>query len=181
MNIDEFIQEQNEKLSFIQKTVIAIAAQDTHAKMIERIFEDGKNSKGEEIGVYEYSKPIYVNPKKSPKAFPPTGKNGSSKFEDGTLHKTGFFTSYQDYRNAIGRQSGKVDLTLSGLLKSDFSRAVVRISDSVYASKVASERSINIIKGVQDKYGDVFGLSEDEKENFIEVVKYEALAIIKSA
>jgi hypothetical protein len=160
---------------------LAIAAQDTHAIMAERIFESGLNSDGTEIGVYDYQKPIYVDPKISPKNFPVTGKNGGSKFSDGKTHKTGYFESYQEYRKKIGRQTSRVDLTLSGLFKSDLSRAVVKISEFVYASKVSQQRSIDIMDGVKNKYGDVFSLSKNERENFIETLEYESLRIMKGA
>lgn len=180
MTTEQYISEMNRRFGIIKAgTIVAIAAQDTHAMMLERIFEKGQMPDGSQIGVYDYKNPLYVNPENSPKAFPKKGKNGDTKFSDGKPHKTGFFESYQEYRKKIGRQTSKVDFTLSGLFKSDCSRAVVKISDLRYESKVSTQRSSDILDGIEDKYGNVFSLSDKEKENFAETIKFESLRVLQ--
>lgn len=182
MTTEEYIAKLNGQVSHLKDgAIVAIAAQDTHAMMIERIFEEGKKQDGTEIGSYDTSSPLYVNPAISPKSFPAKGKNDDTKFSNGNNHKTGFFESYSEYRQKIGRPVDKVNLTLSGLLKSDFSRAVTRISEFIYTSKVSTKRSADIIDGMDNKYGKIFGLTEKEKENFLETLKFESLRILKDA
>jgi hypothetical protein len=178
----EYISKLNGQVSHLKDGIIvAIAAQDTHSMMLERIFEQGKKTDGSDIGQYNTSNELYVNPKNAPKNFPAKGKNGDAKFSDGKPHKTGFFESYKEYRSTVGRQSTKVDLTMTGLLKSDFSRAVVKVNNFNYTSSVSTERNKKIIEGMEEKFGKIFGLTEAEKQNFLEVLKYESLRILQSA
>ena len=162
-----------------------IAAQDTHVKMTERIFVNGRSAGGGDIGDYDTKNELYVNPNKSPKGFPTKGKPNEkgiarSKFNDGTPHKTGYFTSYSDYRNTIGRDISKVNLVLSGDMQSDFGKALVKITDLKYASTM---RDNNIKKkdGNEKRFGEIFKLTEEEKENFVEVLQFETTRILKRA
>lgn len=179
MTTEEYISNLNSHISHLKDGhAIAIAAQDTHSKMLERIFEQGKKQDGSDIGEYDTRKPLYINPNFAPKSFPTAGKNGNTKFENGTKHKTAYFESYLEYRKKIGRKTDKVNLVLTGLLQSDFGRAVVKISDFIYASEVSTEKSKNIIEGMDQKYGKVFELTVSEKENFLEILKYESLILL---
>lgn len=181
MTTEEYISKLNGQVSHLKDGIIvAIAAQDTHSKMLERIFEQGKKQDGSDIGEYDTKKPLYINPVFAPKSFAPKGKNGSTKFENGTNHKTAYFESYAEYRKKIGRKTDKVNLVLSGLLQSDFGRGVIKISDFVYTSRVSTERSKKIIEGMNEKYGEVFGLTESEKVNFKEILKYETIQILNA-
>src|SRR6478736_5963469 len=114
MTTNEYISKLNSKIAkFKTGLSIGIAAQDTHVKMVERIFEEGKTADGEQKQ-YNDSTPLYVNPNNSPKKFPTKGKDGKAKFKNGEKHKTGYFDSYKAYRDKIGRDTDKVNLTLWG-------------------------------------------------------------------
>lgn len=99
-----------------------------------RIFNEGMATDGGEIGQYS-TKPIYVNPVNSPAAFGrPIGKTGS-KFKTGTKkgqdHKTRYFPNgYKGFRDAIGRPTDKVNLSLSGQLNAQF--VLLAESDGYY-------------------------------------------------
>jgi hypothetical protein len=159
--------------------LVGIAAQDTHAKMTERIFEEGHNAQDAEIGKYNSTNPLYVNPKNSPKNFATKGKNGDSKFENGASHKTAFFTSYKSYRETVGRQTGTVDLVMFGNLQSDFGKAVVRKEGTSWASTVTREESRGKIAGIENKYGNVFRLTPAERDNFKQVLAYETFEMLR--
>jgi hypothetical protein len=105
MTTPDFIKRQHEKIEKLKSGLaVHIAAQDTHVKMTARIFEEGETAQGNKLR-YNSSDPLYVNPDNSPKSFPPKGKTGKTKFKNGESHKTGYFESYKDYRQKIGRES----------------------------------------------------------------------------
>jgi hypothetical protein len=82
----------------------------------ERIFREGKATDGGKIGNYS-TKPYYANsrPKLLPKSkLKPLGKNGKSKFKNGKQKKTRYLPGgYKEYRDRVGPQSSKVDLSLT--------------------------------------------------------------------
>jgi hypothetical protein len=175
MTTEQFIQRQREKLARLKSgEAVAIAAQDTHVQMVERIFETGKQADGKKKK-YNSKDPIYVNPKNAPKSFKPKGKSGDTIFSNGDEHKTGYFDSYKDYRAAMGRETKHVNLNLFGILQSDFSKGVVKLDDLKYVSTVTQESN----KGTVEKFGEYFKLNKDERKNFKEVLEYETLEILK--
>jgi len=98
-----------------------------------RIYLEGRAADGSDIGQYS-TRPIYINPKNSPKDFGrPIGKTGS-KFKTGEKkgqdHKTRYFPDgYKGFRNSIGRPVNKVNLSLSGQMNAQF---VVLVDGSRY-------------------------------------------------
>jgi hypothetical protein len=175
MTTQEFIKRQREKIAQLKSgKAVAIAAQDTHVKMAERIFEQGETSEGNKLK-YNSSDPLYVNPKDAPRSFPPKGKTGKTKFENGKPHKTGYFESYKDYRQKIGRESGFMNLNLFGNLQSDFGKGVIKVDDSAYASTVTQESN----KGKLEKFSTYFKLNKEERKNFRDVLEFETIEILK--
>lgn len=175
---EQYIKELRKKLQNLKSgKAVAIAAQDTHVKVVERIFDKGRNAQDGEIGQYDTSAPLYVNPKYSPKKFPKKGKSGKAKFKNGRARKTGFFQSYKDFKQAIGRPTAFVNLKLSGLLQSDFGKGVQRVSPLRH---IAAVRNINSdkIKGLEDKYGNIFRLTPKERTHYKQVLAYESNKIM---
>ena len=81
-------------------------------------------------------------------------------------------------RKKIGRQTEYVDLKLSGELRMDFNndREIAeprKINDLEY--QIRLDQPINRDKrgGMEKKYGEIFTLSDQEKEHFFEVVGFE--------
>lgn len=164
---------------------LQIAAQDTHVKMTDRIFIQGQSADGGNIGNYDTKNELYINPNNSPKSFPTKGKPNDkgiarSKFKDGTPHKTGYFKSYRDYRETIGREASFVNLVLSGDMQSDFGKAVTKVSNLKYASTLRSDNNKKK-QGAEDKYGEIFNLTDSERLNFVEVLRFETNRMLKSA
>lgn len=158
---------------------LQIGAYSALAEMAERIFVKGGNSAGSQIGQYNSTTPIYINPNQSPKKFPTKGKSGNTTFADGTPHKTGYFESYKAFRGAIGRRTDTVNLQLTGDLKSDLENPVrgvptpTRININEY--QVQLNRDINIKKreGLEKKYGTFTEHTPTEINNFYNVVEKE--------
>jgi hypothetical protein len=182
MTTQEYIANQHRAIQKLASGLpIAIAAQDTHVKMVERIFEEGKEADGSK-NKYNSTDPLYVNPNNSPKKFPTKGKPNEkgvakSKFENGQSHKTGYFESYKDFRAKIGRETGFVNLNLFGILQSDFGKGVIKVDNLKYVSTVTNEAN----KGKLEKFEKYFELTPEEKQNFKEVAEFEALEILRNA
>lgn len=178
MTTSEYIQKQRMHLSELRSGIaVQIAAQDTHVKMSQRIFIDGKNASGGDIGTYDKTKELYVNPSIAPKSFATKGKDGKDIFQNKKKHKTAYFKSYSEYRAKVGRSSDKVNLILFGDLQSDFSKSVENTGENKYSSKIRGNNS-NKVDGAKDKYGLVFFLSPEEKQNFKEVLEFETIKIL---
>ena len=163
-----------------------IAVYTTTALIGERIFVKGQNSSGGKIGSYDTKTPLYVNPKKAPRAGalkakgieglnPPTGKTGKSIFEStGLPHKTTYLKNYKEFRNRIGRRIDTVDLVLSGDLQSDWRNQKsldapalpIKINANEY--HITLKRDINAKKmdGMNKKYGKISKPTKKEVEKF---------------
>lgn len=169
MTIGEYIEKQKRVIELIkQNNFMGLAVADTHQKMLQRIFDDGKNSEGGTIGSYDTTHPLYVNPlTNSPVTFAPAGKHGDVKFLSGKPHKTGFFDSYRDFRAKIGRVVNYVNLRLFGTLESDFANGLRRIDDNHWVAEVKMQESADKIEGNERRFGGkIFSLSEEEEQFF---------------
>jgi hypothetical protein len=152
--------------------------------MVDRIFTEGKNANDTDIGSYNDSNEIYVNPRNSPRNFPATGKTGRSIFSGGgnkgKKHTTGYFESYKKFRETVGRKSDKVNLVLFGNLQSDFGKGVINIDEATYASGVSREENSKKIEGFNKKYGPIFRLTPGERTNFKQVLAFEVREAFKN-
>lgn len=107
---------------------------------------------------------------------------GKSKFKDGTPHKSKYFaTGYKGYRENVGRQTGYVDLKMTGELRMDFGNSGSvstpatprKISEVEYQIRLDKEIDQNKREGLEAKYGDIFTLSETEKKLFYKTIQFE--------
>lgn len=158
---------------------VAIAAQDTHVQMVERIFEKGQNANNGKIGEYDDSKPLYVNPKYSPKKLATTGKNGKSKFKNGKKKQTRYYKSYKEFRQKMGRPTDRVNFRLTGLLQSDFGKGVRKKDTYTYISAISNEDNKDKLYGLQKKYGRVFSLTPKERTLFKQVLARETFKLLQ--
>jgi hypothetical protein len=179
MTTQEYIDSMRAKLGDLKTSkVLGIAANSTNTMVAKRIFIDGLNAEGTSIGSYNTTDELYVNPKNAPKNFATKGKNGDSKFENGNSHKTGYFKSYSEYRQKVGRKVDKVNLNLFGILQSDFSKALIQVSNFLFVAKV-SDSNANKIEGNEGRFGKIFSFTQKEKERFIETMEFESIEALK--
>ncbi len=139
-------------------------ASSTLGQMQERIHEQGKASGGEDIGQYS-AKPIYVNPKESPKKFTPLGKNKKAKFKSGKPKQTRYFADgYKGFKTFIGRNIlGKVNLSLSGQLNKQWT---LQPTSDGWGLGWADAEKYNRAKGFEKKYHKpIYDLTKEEIEN----------------
>lgn len=140
---------------------------DTHLHCSqERIHTSGMASDGSEIGQYS-TKPMYVNPKNSPKSFQPTGKTGRSTFiKSGNPHLTKYFDQgYRAFREEIGLASDKVVLTLRGKLRNGLITLPVT---GGYAISWADPELKELSEALEKKYAkQIWPATNDEKEKIV--------------
>ena len=176
MTIDEYrdkIKKQAEAI--ISGKAVFTAASTTVSHMSTRIFVEGKNSNGTQIGNYNTTDPLYVNPLVTKKKFPLKGKNGNEKFKSGKSHKTGYFDSYADFRKEVGRPVAFVNLVLTSDLKKNFDAGVVRINDFEYDLILTRESNVNKADGAEDRFGVIFKTTKEEKELYYRTLAFEQL------
>lgn len=190
---------------------LRIAAFDVTAKMGERIFDEGKKADGTTIinhkagigGSQLYSeKPIYVSGKAVPKprgvlAGKPQGKRKTGRtkrevkrkgelFAVETKHSSKYFaTGYKGYRENVGRQTGYIDLVLTGELRLDFSNGKKetpeprKINELEYHIRLDKQINLDKREGLEEKYGEIFAVSNEERELFNQTVGREFRRILK--
>jgi hypothetical protein len=142
----------------------------------KRIHEEGKAADGGNIGQYDTTHPLYVNPRKSPKQFTPMGKTGKTKFENGQPHKTKYFNSYKGFREEIGRPTDTVNLSLTGQMNSQFT--IIPTSDG-YGLGWNNTEMYKRSQGLEMKYNKViWGLTDEEQKQAVEVANFEVGKII---
>lgn len=151
-------------------TTIRTVATSMLGEVKTRIHEEGKAADGSDIGQYNTTNPLYVNPKNSPRGFAPIGKLGATKFKStGKPHKTKYFDSYKDFRVEIGRPVDKVNLSLSGQLNNQF---VVIATDKGYGLGWNNAEMPERSAGLEKKYGKlIWALTGNEQTKAIEVAQ----------
>lgn len=152
---------------------------------VKRIFSDGKNSSGGQIGVYNSTKPVYIKPENAPKKGNQIGKRGKPI-------ESLYYPSYKNFRKAMGRESEFVNVRLNNELQSDLANAnisrtstklgvpkPIRVSKTKY--KVTLKKDINIKKseGLEKKFGKFLEHTKEEKAAFAKALKFEFDRILK--
>jgi len=145
--------------------LVTTVSQSVYASSSARVFNRGMNVN--ERPLWRYStKPIYVNPSKSPKKFPTGGKASRSGeyFENGKKRHTRYFTGgYKDFRNKIGRRIDVVDLQLTGRLRASYQMVIS--GNSVDIGFISSKEA-RIAQRHEQRFGCIiFGLSEKDKKD----------------
>jgi hypothetical protein len=171
----------------LEKAVIDIAP-----KIADRIFNHGKKSDHSQIGQYDTTMEMYINPDAAPRAGavkakgiqglkPTTGKTGRHIFEStGEPHKTTYVKNYKDLRNRIGRRIDTVNLNFSNDLESDFkSRNPVKVSNNEYVMQLKRPLNTKKVEGNEKRFGRTFAVSKSEKKHFIETLNFEIANLLK--
>jgi hypothetical protein len=181
MTVAQFIKKIDNAIRIIEaeNKPLALAVLSINQMRVKRIFEDGLGSNNAAIGTYNSTTPIYVADVQAPKKVNHKGKNGKPI-------KSGYYKSYKDFRQAMGRESGKVNLRLNNDLQSDLANGkITKGSNSVAAPnpikvtthsyKITLKRDINIkkIDGLEKKHGSILRHTALEKKEFYRVLRLE--------
>lgn len=178
MTTNEFNKKLEEKIQLIEKEnkPLLLAVKSVTALQSKRIFLDSQNVSNAPIGDYK-NREYYVNPKNSPKKFPTKGKSGETKFKNGQAHRTGYFTNWLALKKTIGRNQrvNTVDLFYTGALSRNWANAeilskasAIRVNQHNYIVSLTEANKAKV-----SRYGNVFGLSKNEKDVFLKTVQFE--------
>lgn len=177
--VTDLIAKQKRLYEAAMQHAVQVSATEVHREMANRIFIQGEDKNNALIGNYNTSKPIYVNPKNSPKKFATGGKRGNKK-KNKEKYKTRYFSSYRDFRAEIGRETRFVDLVLSGRLQSAVVSGIRKQNKFKWVSFIKSTIEQKKSEGMEKHFGKkIFELSQDEKELFNLLFKEEVESFIQ--
>ncbi len=169
MTSEQWIREQKKRIgSFTACVGSAIVS--AHSQQAQRIFGQGLDSIGGDIGAYNNTDPLYVNPRVAPKSFAPQGKYGDTTFKNGKPHKTKYFSSYKSYRQNQGRRTDRVNLNLSGDMFKDYASSLTR-RGNVWVSGFKRPLNADKFDGALEKYGSVVWMLSESELNIIREAK----------
>lgn len=163
------------------KRISQAAAFQVIAEYKQRIFSEGLDSSGNQIGVYSQN-PFYINPNTltgvASSGIKPEGKNGQTVFKSGKPHKTKYLTSgYRQLRELTGRQSQTVDLNFSGSLFQS-----IKVTESGTTSRITytNAQLADVMAGQEIRFGKIISdVSDAEREQGEEAARNELLAILE--
>jgi hypothetical protein len=166
-------------------------------EMSTRIYENGQASDGGEIGQYNATNPLYVNPKNSPVSFQPAGKreatysiktkkassstvrttktvNLATKKEVNTSIRgnnkertTKWFASYKNFREEVNRPTDRVNLSLTGTMNN---QCQVIATEGGYGLGWSNPDYYKRATGFQTKYGKpIWDVTESESAMITEI------------
>lgn len=164
-----------ESENVMKKAILAV-----NEVRMKRIFIDGLNSSGSKIGTYNSTTPVYIDPDKAPKKVKQIGKNGKPI-------KSGYYKSYKEFRQAMGRESGFVNIRLNNELQNDLANGSltkssnkvnlkvtpIKVSKGVYKVVLKKQENIDKMVGLEKKYGKIIEHTKEEKELFTKVIDTE--------
>lgn len=165
----------NRVLTKLKNNLVSLEAMDkltkevatgVRASNMRRIHNEGKAVDGSMIGSYS-TKPMYVSLKNSPRKFTPKGKKGKTKFKNGKSHKSGFFKDgYKGFRREIGKETGFVNLQLTGSLKADFN--MVKTTNGW---NIGFNKKSDISESLEEHFKkEIWGVSEQDRIAINEII-----------
>lgn len=176
-NTEEVIRDMQRRLNELRTSnkPMAKGVASTHTMQMSRIYVQGLNCAGTKIGDYNSRHEIRVSPKDAPvaSALPLGGKGGKKKKKNGKPYKTAFFDSYRDFRSNQGRETGFVNLLLSGNLRSDNAKSLTRTNNETWVTGVSRAENSRKIDGAQSRFGCIYKLTKNEREHLVKVVTEE--------
>lgn len=188
----EVLREKSDELRRYNRP-LNVAAASTHTMQADRIFSQGLNSTGSQIGQYS-TKDIWVNPSKTAtknnKGFSPLkGKTGATEFKSNPSRKrkTSYFEGWKGLRAAQGLKTDKVNLNFTGDMFFDFARpnkALLQRVDQLSTDEYASlfSRHFNALKaeGAEDHFNAaIFKLTQQERQEFYKTADFELKRFLK--
>lgn len=166
-----------EKLAKLNQP-LQIAAQTTHALRVNRIFHEGKDSNGGNIGNYSTSPEVWIENDYHRRGGNNGGKTGRAK-------KTSYYKSYADFKKSQGFGSNIV-LRQTNRLQSDFAnRQISPNSDGLPNGSKPIKRGKKYIERITSENADkiegresIFNFTKDEISTFNKVYEDVATKIL---
>lgn len=192
----QFVDKIRKKIKLLAKdnVPLKLAAQTIHTDRINRIFHVGLNSSAARIGVYDTTRELWVSDdqlrRKGTHRGKPHGltKSGSPR-KRGNKIKTSYYPNYKTLKKQQGFRNDRVNLRMTNNLQSEFANTnmgasnnrvpknakPIKINPNRYVERVDNDGKL---KGIEAKYGDVFGFTRGEVNKFYKVYNAEALRIL---
>ena len=163
---------------------LKFAAQTVHALRIRRIFHVGLNASASKIGTYNTTKELWASDKQ-------LRKKGTNKGKTDKPTKTSYYSSYKALKQQQGFNAERVNLRMTNNLQSEFANTNIPSNSDAVPSNAEPERinanlyveridNVGKLRGIEKKYGNVFGFTKGERKKFLEVYNFEAMEILKS-
>jgi len=157
--------------------IMQLAVYSVNQRRIKRIFEDGKNSQGIKIGNYNDTTPVTINQEDAPKKIKLGGK----------------YRSYKAFREAMGRETGFVNIRLNNRLQSDLANATlskattnladnkpIKVDNHKFIVTLKNQENIDKVQFLEKKYGKIIDLTKGEISFYQNILEKEfRLALAK--
>jgi len=182
----QFAKSIREKVKLLAKEnlPLKIAATSVHADRINRIFHVGLNSNAGRIGTYDTTRELWVSDDQLRRA-------GTHRGKTGKRIKTSYYPNYKDLKKQQGFRNDRVNLRMTNNLQSEFANknissssnsvpknaTPIKVNKNKYVERIDNDGKL---KGIEAKYGDVFGFTKGEINKFYKVYNAEALRILKA-
>lgn len=180
----QFVSKLRKKIKLLAKDnlPLKVAAQTIHTERINRIFHVGLNSSAARIGTYDTTRELWVSDDQLRRA-------GTHKGKTGKRIKTSYYPNYKTLKKQQGFRNDRVNLRMTNNLQSEFANtnigssnngvpkntSPVKINPNKYVERVDNDGKL---RGIEAKYGDVFGFTKGEINKFYKVYNAEALRIL---
>jgi len=180
----QFVDKIRKKVKLLAKdnVPLKLAAQTIHTDRINRIFHVGLNSSAARIGVYDTTRELWVSDDQLRRA-------GTHRGKTGKRIKTSYYPNYKTLKKQQGFRNDRVNLRMTNNLQSEFANTnmgasnngvpknakPIKINPNRYIERVDNDGKF---KGIEAKYGDVFGFTRGEINKFYRVYNAEALRIL---
>lgn len=161
------------------------AVQTVHTQRITRVFDNGEKADGGKIGQYS-TKPIYVSAKTYGFSFAGQGKNQARRSKDSPRKTKYFAEGYKGFRQFVKRPVNFINLGLTYDLRFDLSNSSSRrvnmpdkVSPHEYHERLKRPHNIEKVDGLENRFGNIFGFSQKERDDFGRIVQVELTNLMK--
>lgn len=163
---------------------LKMAAQTIHNLRIRRIFHVGLNASAARIGTYNATKELWASDKQ-------LRSKGTHRGKTGKPTKTSYYPSYKALKQQQNFKADRVNLRMFNNLQSEFANTNIPSGSDAVPSNATPERvnanlyvervdNVDKLRGIEAKYGNVFGFTKGERTKFLEVYNFEATKILQS-
>jgi hypothetical protein len=174
MTAEEWGNKLNAKLAQIESgAALFPSAGSLIAAMQERIFERGEDVTGKTFN-YNTTNEMWVADNVGP-------KGGSNLGKTGKKIKTTYYSSYNDFRGAMSRQTGTMNFRLNNELQSDFLASQSNVTGLEVELKLRNEINVKKRSGLEERLNaKIFSPSDSEVELFRERLIQNTNKILKA-
>ena len=136
-----------------------------------RVQQDGQKADGSDLPPYDSGKSFSTSSPIGKKFGDIANKRQKKAFGSGNS-----FGSYKAFRESLGRQTAYMDLTLTGDMWASWKP--VPISNTAYGVKFVSSEQNKIAGYLEQRFGAIFELSDDELDQSLKIINRLAIEFL---